>query len=146
MKQAIKFTLFSISAGVIQAITFALLEEGSQLLFHRQLNYWVCYLPALILSVVWNFTFNRKFTFQSAVNVPIAMLKVLGYYAVFTPVSTILGEMATQRYGIVEGSLGNYIVLGVTMLANFVTEFLFDKYVVFTDANNKQEETEQCGI
>lgn len=144
MKQAIKFTLFSISAGIIQAVTFALLEELPQVLFDVQLNYWLCYLPALILSVVWNFTFNRKFTFQSAVNVPIAMLKVLGYYAVFTPVSTILGELATQRFGIVEGSFGNYVILAVTMLTNFVTEFLFDKYVVFTDVNNKEEEEAVC--
>lgn len=144
MKQAIKFTLFSISAGIIQAVTFALLEELPQVLFEVQLNYWLCYLPALILSVVWNFTFNRKFTFQSAVNVPIAMLKVLGYYAVFTPVSTILGELATQRFGVVEGSFGNYVILAVTMLTNFVTEFLFDKYVVFTDVKNKEEEEVVC--
>ncbi len=143
MKQAIKFTLFSISAGIIQAVAFALLEELPQLLFDVQFGYWVCYLPALILSVVWNFTFNRKFTFQSAVNVPMAMLKVLGYYAVFTPVSTILGEMATQKFGIAEGSVGNYIVLGATMIANFVTEFLFDKYVVFTDVNNQKEMEEK---
>ena len=144
MKQAIKFTLFSISAGIIQAVTFALLEELPQVLFEVQLNYWLCYLPALILSVVWNFTFNRKFTFQSAVNVPIAMLKVLGYYAVFTPVSTILGELATQRFGVVEGSFGNYVILAATMLTNFVTEFLFDKYVVFTDVKNKEEEEAVC--
>ena len=144
MKQAIKFTLFSISAGIIQAVTFALLEELPQVLFEVQLNYWLCYLPALILSVVRNFTFNRKFTFQSAVNVPIAMLKVLGYYAVFTPVSTILGELATQRFGVVEGSFGNYVILAVTMLTNFVTEFLFDKYVVFTDVKNKEEEEVVC--
>lgn len=144
MKQAIKFTLFSISAGIIQAVTFALLEELPQVLFEVQLNYWLCYLPALILSVAWNFTFNRKFTFQSAVNVPIAMLKVLGYYAVFTPVSTILGELATQRFGVVEGSFGNYVILAVTMLTNFVTEFLFDKYVVFTDVKNKEEEEVVC--
>ena len=144
MKQAIKFTLFSISAGIIQAVTFALLEELPQVLFEVQLNYWLCYLPALILSVAWNFTFNRKFTFQSAVNVPIAMLKVLGYYAVFTPVSTILGELATQRFGVVEGSFGNYVILAATMLTNFVTEFLFDKYVVFTDVKNKEEEEAVC--
>ena len=144
MKQAIKFTLFSISAGIIQAVTFALLEELPQVLFEVQLNYWLCYLPALILSVVWNFTFNRKFTFQSAVNVPIAMLKVLGYYAVFPQVSTILGELATQRFGVVEGSFGNYVILAVTMLTNFVTEFLFDKYVVFTDVKNKEEEEVVC--
>lgn len=138
--QAIKFTLFSISAGIIQAVVFALLEELPQILFEVKLNYWACYLPSLILSVVWNFTFNRKYTFQSATNVPIAMLKVLGFYTVFTPVSTILGEMASHKFNIVEGSFGNYVILGVTMIANFVTEFLFDKYVVFTDVNNKMEE------
>ncbi len=138
--QAIKFTLFSISAGIIQAVSFALLEELPQLLFEVKLNYWVCYLPSLILSVVWNFTFNRKYTFQSATNVPIAMLKVLGFYAVFTPVSTILGELASQKFNIVEGSIGNYVILAATMIANFVLEFLFDKYVVFTDVNNKDKE------
>ncbi len=142
LAQAIKFTLFSISAGIIQVASFALFEELPQALFGVSLNYWVCYLPSLILSVVWNFTFNRKYTFKSATNVPIAMLKVLGFYAVFTPVSTILGDMATKHYNITEGSIGNYVVLGVTMLANFVTEFLFDKYVVFTDVNNKDEEKE----
>lgn len=131
--EAIKFTLFSISAGIIQAISFAILEELPPIIFNVTLNYWVCYLPSLILSIVWNFTFNRKFTFHSATNVPIAMLKVLGYYAVFTPVSTILGQMATDYYGIVEGSLGSYIILIITMLTNFVTEFLFDKFVVFKE-------------
>ena len=131
--EAIKFTLFSISAGIIQAISFAILEELPPIIFNVTLNYWVCYLPSLILSIVWNFTFNRKFTFHSATNVPIAMLKVLGYYAVFTPVSTILGQMATDYYGIVEGSLGSYIILIITMLTNFVTEFLFDKFMVFKE-------------
>ena len=69
---------------------------------------------------------------------------MLGYYAVFTPVSTILGELATQRFGVVEGSFGNYVILAVTMLTNFVTEFLFDKYVVFTDVKNKEEEEAVC--
>ncbi len=138
--QAIKFTLFSISAGIIQAVVFAVLEEVPSVLFDVKLNYWLCYLPSLILSVVWNFTFNRKYTFQSATNVPIAMLKVLGFYAVFTPVSTILGELASQKFNIVEGSIGNYVILATTMLANFVLEFLFDKYVVFTDVNNKEKE------
>ncbi len=131
--QAIKFTLFSISAGIIQTLIFTLLKEVPPALFEVELNYWLCYLPALVLSVVWNFTFNRKFTFQSATNIPIAMLKVLGYYAVFTPVSTILGEMASKNFGITAGSFGDYIILAVTMIANLVTEFLFDKYVVFTD-------------
>ncbi|MEE1314273.1 MAG: GtrA family protein [Faecalimonas sp.] len=131
--QAIKFTLFSISAGVIQTLVFTALKELPPLMFDIELGYWTCYLPSLILSVLWNFTFNRKFTFQSAVNVPIAMLKVLGYYAVFTPVSTILGEMASTYYKITAGSIGDYLILAITMIVNFVTEFLFDKYIVFND-------------
>lgn len=136
--QTIKYTLFSLSAGIIQTVSFTLLTE----IFGENLNYWVRYLPALLLSVIWNFTFNRKFTFKSANNVPIAMAKVLGYYAVFTPVSTWLGELATQYFHISKGSIGEYIVLLVTMLANLITEFLFYKYVVFTDAKPSNEDKE----
>ncbi len=139
LMQAIKFTLFSISAGIVQALSFTALVELPPLLFDVTLGYWVCYLPSLLLSVVWNFTFNRKFTFQSAANVPIAMLKVLGYYAVFTPISTLLGDWAAVNFGVTPGSAGEYLILAVTMLTNFVTEFLFDKYVVFTDSNPKKD-------
>ncbi len=135
--QAVKFTLFSISAGIVQTVSFALIKELAPKIFGGDIGYWACYLPSLLLSVIWNFTFNRKFTFQSAANVPIAMAKVLGYYAVFTPVSTVLGNLATAHFGITEDSVGYYIVLGVTMIANFVTEFLFDKYVVFVDPKDK---------
>lgn len=131
--QAIKFALFSASAGVIQFLTFTALTEIPKAVSGKELNYWLCYLPALILSVLWNFTFNRKFTFKSANNVPIAMLKVACYYAVFTPVSTILGDKA-------EGSgINEYVVLIVTMLANFITEFLFDKLVVFRGSENTND-------
>ena len=84
--RTIKFTLFSISAGAVQLLSFTLMNEL------LNLPYWPCYLTALILSVIWNFTLNRKFTFKSANNVPVAMLEVLGYYAVFTPLSTIFGN------------------------------------------------------
>ena len=117
--RAIKFTLFSISAGVIQAASFALMNEL------LRWNYWVCYLIALLLSIVWNFTFNRKFTFQSANNVPIAMAKVLAFYAVFTPLSTWGGDV------LVAVGWNEYIVLGGTMILNFVLEFLYDRFVVF---------------
>ncbi len=138
LMQAIKFTLFSISAGVIQLGSYTLfMEVLGPAIFGREMTHWECYLPSLLLSVIWNFTFNRKYTFQSATNVPIAMAKVLGYYAVFTPVSLFLGHWATKHFRIADGSLANYVVEGVTMLVNFVTEFLFDKYVVFTD---KKEE------
>ena len=85
--QAVKFTLFSISAGLIQIGSFAILE-----IFIK--TYWIPYLVSLLLSIVWNFTLNRQFTFKSAANVPIAMAKILGFYAVFTPLSTWLGSVA----------------------------------------------------
>lgn len=122
--QLIKFTLFSISAGVIQIGSFTLFNE----LFHWQ--YWPAYLTSLILSILWNFTLNRRYTFQSAANVPMAMAKVFGFYLVFTPLSTWLGAVA-------EGSgLNEYIVLAVTMLSNFILEFLFCKFVVYRNQEN----------
>ena len=84
--RAVKFGLFSVSAGIIEIAVYTLLDKFTDW------PYWPCYLIALICSVVWNFTLNRQFTFQSANNVPIAMMKVLAFYAVFTPVSTIAGN------------------------------------------------------
>ena len=116
--QAIKFTLFSASAGVIQVGSFALLEIFIQ-------DYWIPYLISLVLSILWNFTLNRRYTFKSAANVPVAMAKIFGFYLVFTPLSTYLGHLA-------EGAgVNDFIILVVTMLANFVLEFLFCKLVVY---------------
>lgn len=132
--QMLKFLLFSISAGVIQFGTSTLLLEFSGW------SYWPCYLIGLVLSVLYNFTINRKFTFKSANNVPLAMLKVFGYYAVFTPLSTLWGEALT---GI---GWNEYLVLFLTMVVNFVTEFLFCRFVVYRNSINtnararKQEE------
>ena len=116
--QALKFTLFSISAGIIQISSFAILE-----IFIK--DYWIPYLISLVLSIIWNFTLNRRYTFKSATNVPVAMAKVFGFYLLFTPLSTYLGNMA-EGYGV-----NDFIVLIVTMLANFVLEFLFCKFVVY---------------
>ena len=116
--QALKFTLFSISAGIIQIGSFALLEIAVK-------DYWIAYLVSLVLSIVWNFTLNRRYTFQSAANVPVAMAKVFGFYLVFTPLSTYLGHVA-EGYGV-----NDFVILVVTMLANFVLEFLFCKLVVY---------------
>ena len=122
--QALKFTLFSISAGVVQVVSFTLINE----LLHWP--YWPAYLISLVLSILWNFTLNRRFTFQSAANVPIAMAKVFGFYLVFTPLSTYLGALA-------EGSgVNEYIVLATTMIANFITEFLFCKFIVYRNQEN----------
>ncbi|MCQ2411702.1 MAG: GtrA family protein [Sphaerochaetaceae bacterium] len=121
--RTIKFTLFSISAGVIEIVSFTLLNEL------LNLPYWPCYLIALVLSVLWNFTLNRKYTFQSANNVPVAMLKVFGYYCVFTPVSTLLGNYLAETL-----LWNEYIVTILNMILNFVTEYLFDRFVVFRDS------------
>ena len=125
--QAIKFTLFSASAGIIQVVSFALLNEL------MSWPYWPSYLIALILSVLWNFTLNRRYTFRSAANVPVAMAKVFGFYLVFTPLSTWLGQLA-ENVGVNE-----YIVLAATMLSNFVLEFLFCKFVVYRNQENTRK-------
>lgn len=116
--QAVKFTLFSISAGVIQIGSFAILE-----IFVK--DYWIPYLISLVLSILWNFTLNRRYTFKSAANVPVAMAKVFGFYLLFTPLSTYLGDLAESRGG------NDFVILIVTMLSNFVLEFLFCKFVVY---------------
>ena len=132
--RTIKFTLFSISAGAIQLGVSLLLENVTK--FDTATIYFI----ALICSVIWNFTFNRKFTFQSANNVPIAMLKVLAYYAVFTPISLFLvawlsdgmifGKMVVENHLNWNGTL----TILINMVLNFVTEFLFDRFVVFRDS------------
>ena len=118
--RTLKFTLFSISAGLIQ--------EGTFLLMYNVLHwdYWPSNLISLALSVVYNFTVNRKFTFHSAANVPVAMAKVFGYYCVFTPLSTIGGDWLVKQCG----WNGNLVQI-LTMLLNFVTEFLFTRFVVY---------------
>ena len=125
--QFMKFTLFSISAGAIQALSFTLLNELSGF------PYWPSYLIALILSVVWNFTLNRRYTFKSAANIPKAMTLVLLYYAVFTPLSTWWGDALTKN------GWNDYIVLGGTMIINFVTEFLYQGLVVFRNTINTND-------
>ena len=131
MVRVIKYVLFSISAGVIQSLAFTLLHE----LLH--LTYWPCYLTALVLSVLWNFTLNRKFTFQSAANIPRAMLLVLGYYCVFTPASTLWGSALTNA------GWNYYVVLFGTMLINLTTEFLYWRLVVYRGNINTNEQAKK---
>lgn len=119
-----KFTIFSISAGLIQVASFTLINEL------LRWPYWPAYLTGLVLSVLWNFTLNRRYTFQSAANVPVAMAKVFGYYLVFTPLSTWLGAVADGA------GINEYLVLAATMLTNFATEFLFSKFVVYRNQEN----------
>lgn len=118
--RSVKFTLFSISAGVIQIGSFTLME------MFTDFPYWPRYLISLVLSVLYNFTVNRKFTFHSAANVPIAMLKVFGYYCVFTPLSTIGGHFLVESL-----HWNDYLVEILSMILNFITEFLFTRFLVY---------------
>lgn len=126
--QAAKFVLFSISAGVIQLVSFTLLNE----LIIKDIGnkYGWSYFIALTLSVIWNFTLNREFTFKSANNVPIAMLKVLGFYLVFTPLSIWWG-IALEKCG-----WNEYLILLPTMVINMVLEFLFCRFFVYGKSIN----------
>lgn len=125
--QMVKFTLFSISAGLIQVVAFTLLNEL------MSWPYWPSYLIALTLSVLWNFTLNRRYTFRSAANIPVAMAKIFGFYLVFTPLSTWLGQLAENA------GVNEYVILAVTMVTNFVTEFLFCKLVVYRNQENTRQ-------
>ncbi len=139
--QAIKFAAFSASAGIIQVVAFTLLNEllpqtessnaVAQWFFNSE--YGAAYLVALVCSVLWNFTFNRKFTFKSATNIPVAMAKVFAFYCVFTPVSVILGEYVAKN---TTWEFAEYLILGVTMISNMVTEFLFCRFFVYKDSMN----------
>lgn len=119
--RTLKFVLFSISAGLIQVLSFTIMEE--LLCF----THWVSYLISLVLSVLWNFTLNRKFTFCSANNVPVAMAQVAIFYLVFTPLSTWWTAALTSA----EVGWNEYLVLALTMIVNFITEYIYDRFVVF---------------
>ena len=119
--RTVKFVLFSASAAVIELASYAIFFD----LIHFE--EWLAHLLSLILSVLWNFTLNRKFTFCSANNVPIAMLKVAGFYLLFTPLSTWWTAVLTGP----KVGWNAYVVLVMTMLINFVTEYLFDRFFVF---------------
>jgi len=120
LTRGVKFILFSISAGVIEFASFALLDGVTWW------PYWPKYLIALVLSVLWNYTLNRWFTFQSAGNVPLAMLMVACFYAVFTPVSTIMGNYLAENLG-----WNDLLVTILNMAFNLATEYFYDRYFVF---------------
>lgn len=124
----IKFTLFSISAGIIEIVLFTILNEFTNF------SYPVCYLTALVASVLWNFTLNREFTFKSTANVPLAMTKVFFFYLIFTPTSTLIGNYLVKTL-----HWNGYIVTGLNMLSNFILEYLYDRYFVFKGTIDTKE-------
>lgn len=131
--RVLKFVLLSASAGIIQIVSFTILNELAFKGIETGVGYWLPYLISLVLSVIWNFTFNRKFTFKSAANVPKAMLLVFLYYCVFTPLST-WGGNELEAIG-----WNEYLVLAISMLLNMVTEFLYTRFVVYRNSINTNE-------
>ena len=129
--QIIKFVAFSMGAGIIQIVSYTIIHELTDC------EHWKAYLPSLTLSVLYNFTVNRKFTFKSATNVPVAMLKVALFYCVFTPVSLYLGQLAENS------GINNYIVEAVTMACNLVTEYLYCRFVVYRNSMNTNDIAEK---
>ncbi|MCR4842678.1 MAG: GtrA family protein [Eubacterium sp.] len=133
--RTIKFALFSVSAGVIELGAFTALNALTPW------PYWPKYLIALVLSVLWNFTLNRHYTFQSANNVPVAMMKVAAFYAVFTPLSTVGGNYLAETLG-----WNEVLVTVLNMCCNFVTEYLYDRFFVFgstLDTNERAKKQER---
>ena len=129
----IKFVLFSISAGVIEIVSFALLSELTSL------KEWICYIISVVLSVIWNFTFNRKFTFKSANNIPIAMLKVALFYVIFIPLTALLEKFLTEDL-----LWPGLLATAINMVLNFILEFFYQRYFVFgksIDSNTKEVTT-----
>ena len=118
--QAVKFTLFSISAGIIQVLSFALLHDVLGLE-----SYWMSHVPSLVLSVIWNFTFNRRYTFRSDAPMVRSMLLVALFYVVFTPASAWWGTLL-ERAGV-----HAWLIEAINLLANFVLEFLYQRFIVY---------------
>ena len=130
--RTIKFTLFSISAGLIEIVLYELLAHLTNW------SYWPCYLIALVASVIWNFTLNRNYTFKSATNVPIAMTKVFIYYLIFTPLSTIGGNYLAETL-----KWNGTIVTLLNMIINFITEYLYDRFLVFGNSIDTKENNDK---
>ena len=139
--RAVKFTLFSISAGAIQAISSLLLKlvildrvmnpnATMTFIIKQPTSTFIADTVGLALSVLWNFTFNRKFTFKAANNVPLAMLLAFVFYIPFYPFQIWYVPMVEQGLASI-GGWGYVIGLGTCMIINFVLEFLWQKFVVF---------------
>ena len=125
--QVAKFVAFSMGAGIIQIASYTIIHELTDC------EHWKAYLPSLILSVLYNFTVNRKFTFKSATNVPVAMLKVALFYCVFAPLSTWWTHELTAM------GINEYLIEAGTMLVNLVTEYLYCRFVVYRNSMNTAE-------
>ena len=156
--QFIKYALCAASAGIIQIVLFSILQavipsNGKTIHFiveDMDLVTFIATTVALCASILWNFTFNRKFTFKDAGNVPKAMILAFLFYVPFYPFQT--WYVHTIKSLLVEaiGTDGAGIIAeGTVMIINFALEFMWQKFVVFRKPKdkkeNKTEENENSG-
>ena len=146
--QFIKYALCAASAGIIQIVLFSILQavipsNGKTIHFiveDMDLVTFIATTVALCASILWNFTFNRKFTFKDAGNVPKAMILAFLFYVPFYPFQT--WYVHTIKSFLVEaiGTDGAGIIAeGSVMIINFALEFMWQKFVVFRKPKDKQE-------
>lgn len=134
--QVVKFAIFSCGAGIIQTVVYTLCTE---LIFKNSDSLeWLSYTIALVCSVLFNFTLNRKYTFKSASNVPKAMLLVGLFYCAFAPYSIWLTNYLNVNQG-----WNEYLVLFIVMIQNLTFEFLWDRFVVFRKSINTQPQSKK---
>ena len=129
LMRTIKFVLFSASAGIIETLSMILCEEVIKIPGH-----YICYTIALVLSVLWNFTFNRRFTFQSASNIPKAMFLVFLFYVPFAPFTIWMEHALSDVRG-----WNEYVVLAINMILNLGLEYLWDNFVVYRDSKDTND-------
>lgn len=158
--RALKFFLFSCSAGVIEVIFDVLIFTNifNAVAPDATWTKSVSYLIGLVASVIWNFTFNRKFTFKAANNVPKAMGLAFLFYVFFTPLAEfftaflstgdILGIIDITKWGITPvgldqagmlGDFGGFLITFIVMFCNMALEFPWQKFVVFRNSIDQTE-------
>lgn len=153
--RTLKYALIAVSAGVIQFVSSTVLKlildatglAGQRMHFitDTETTAFISETVGLVLSVLWNCTFNRKYTFKAANNIPVAMCLALVFYVPFYPFQ--IWYMATVQNGLANIGIWGFIISLITcMIINGVLEFLWQRFVVFRkslDTNNSAKKEEQ---
>lgn len=151
IRQFIKYALCAASAGIIQFLTFTILQavipdDGKTIHFLVEDMSVVTFSAttvALCLSILWNFTLNRKFTFKDAGNVPKAMILAFIFYIPFYPFQTWYVHTIKELLGAsINIDAAGIIAEGTVMIMNFILEFIWQKFVVFRKEKPTQEQAQ----
>ncbi len=148
LPQPVKYAFFTLSAGLIQfivsTILFTCLPDMGKInvIITMEKSQFIANTVGLVLSILWNFTFNRKFTFKSAGNVPRAMVLAFLFYVPFYPFQ--IWCEPTLAHAIAPGQdWANIIALVVVMLTNGVLEFCWQKFVIYRKEENTAVQKEK---